>query len=137
MHKTDWHGRVLTGAFHPKLPDLSERQHPASTKGPQGTPNISLQGSTSLHLPTVFVFYFLFPWVSVLVHVQVCACVCMSKPENNLDCQRQEHHLPPLRQGPLMTCYSQIKLDWLIAETQGSSCLCLPGSQITSMDHHI
>lgn len=121
----------------PNCPISLQRHHPASTEGPQGTLNILPQGSNSLHLPTVFVLYFLFPWVSVFVHVQVRARVCMSKPENSLNCQRQEHHLPPLRQGPLMTCYSQIMLDWLIGEIQGFSCLCLPGSQITSMDHHI
>lgn len=41
-----------------------------------------------------------------------------------------------LRQGFSMTWYTLIRLVWLATESQASSCLCLPSSEITSTCHH-
>lgn len=35
-----------------------------------------------------------------------------------------------------MNLESLIRLDWLVKETQGSSCLCFSGSGVTDMGHH-
>ena len=53
--------------------------------------------------------------------------------EDNLGCPPQEHRLPLLRQGLSLTWNSPIKLDLLSSKAKGSSCLLIPGAEVTSV----
>jgi len=88
----------------------------------------------------------------VYVCVSVCVSVCVCERESvacsyvGNACRGQRtisgdflriHSSYPLRQGLSLAWTPPIILDsWLVSKPQGSSCFCLPSSELTSVDYH-
>lgn len=136
MYRTYWHDRVLTGAFHPKLPDLpaeaSSWLHKRIPKAPW-----------TFFYKVPYLCTFLLPLYSIFSS-HGCLCLCMFKYVHAYACQSQRTILAVNPRNVICVFWDRVlywhkthKFDWLTSKIQGFSHLCLPGSQITSVDHHI
>lgn len=84
---------------------------------------------------SIFIYLYVCPWLRVYASADVHACICICKSQLYVSI----FWLSTL-------CFetvslngirgSLVHLDWMVCESQGSSCLKLPSTRITSVCHH-